>query len=165
MEIVWKNPSEVPQISRGKDIKVWGVVDMYEYRGEFGGLGANGKAERIVTLKEVKRRVIEIRYANCAATQEEIDFQQENGDFPTETPGDLDYWINDDGDYIGFTSFYHEYPEEGRIYYDMFYVGDDGELKTRSNWGDNCPGMVLIAWAAFEKPSVPYEMPEQTQVA
>lgn len=165
MEIAWRNPSEVPQIPRGKDVKVWAVVDMYEYSCYFGGLGADGKADRIVTPKVVTRRVIELRYANCEATQEEIDYQEGNGEFPDGTPGDLDDWINDDGDYVGFTSFYHEYPEEGRIYYDMFHAGDDGTLKTRSNWDGDYPGMVLIAWAAFERPPVPSEIPEQTQVA
>jgi len=158
-EIIWRNPSEVPAGKRGDDIKIWGVIDIYQYKGEWGGLGADGKAERIVTQEKVTRRVVELNYLRAEATPEELEFFEEKGDFPEGTPGDLDYWRNDDGEFIGFTGYYSSYPEEGRMYLDEYKTGDDGRLQITSNWTNGQPERVLLAWAEFEKPEVPENLP------
>ncbi|MFA9207848.1 MAG: hypothetical protein ACEQSN_06195 [Yersinia sp. (in: enterobacteria)] len=159
-EVIWKNPSELPVVKRGGDIKIWAVVDIYQYESKYGGLGIDGKAERIATLKEVNRRVVELNYLNAEATHEELLSFEENGDFPPGTPGGLDNWTNEDGEFIGFTGYYSQYPEEGRMYFEEFKLGADGKYQTTSNWTDKLPERVLLAWGEFEKPTVPESIPE-----
>lgn len=83
MEVIWKKPSEYPQVDQGQDIKVWGVVDFHFYRCEYGGLGDDGKAIRTATLEKVSRQVVELRFANTEAkkngwniTKNMVSFQQ-----------------------------------------------------------------------------------------
>lgn len=159
-EVIWKKPSELPVVKRGGDIKIWAVVDIYQYEIKYGGLGIDGKAARIATLKEVNRRVVELNYLNAEATHEELLSFEENGDFPSGTPSGLDEWTNEDGEFIGFTGYYSQYPEEGRMYLEEFKLGADGKYQTTSNWTDKLPERVLLAWGEFEKPTVPESIPE-----
>lgn len=158
-EIIWKQPAELPVVTRGEDVKIWAVVDMYQYDMRFGELGGDGKAKRIATVKKVNRRVVELNYVYAEVTDDELAYFEENGDFPEGTPSGLDYWTNEDGEFIGFTGYYNQYPEEGRMYYEEFKLGADGKYQTTSNWTDNQPEWVLLAWAEFEKPEVPENLP------
>ena len=158
-EIIWKKPSDLPVVTRGEDVKIWGVVDIFQYDMKYGGLGADGKAERIATLNRVYRRVVELNYVYAEITDDERAYFDENGDFPEGTPSGLDYWTNEDGEFIGFTGYYSQYPEEGRMYYEELKLGDDGRYQTISNWHGGQPERVLLAWAEFEKPEVPENIP------
>lgn len=166
IEVEWKHPVNMPKIPRGKDIKVWGLVDIYQYRFEWGGLAENGKAERKAILEKVTRRVVELNFANANATDEELNFFEKEGEWPEESPGWLDNWLTEDGDFVGVKGFYNEYPEEGRMYWDHFKSNNDGALQTSNTWnGVETPDRILLAWADYERPPVPGTIPEQSQAA
>ena len=160
MEIIWKKPTETPDIKRGDDIKVWGLVDFYQYSQKWGGLGADGKAECILTLEKIERRVIEMRYALTAATDAELAEFQESGEFPESAPGWLNEWVNEDGEFFGINGFYRQYHDEGGMYYDYLKPDDSGRLVIKRYYGREEPSTVFLAWADFIRPSVPKELPE-----
>ncbi len=160
METIWKKPTETPDIKRGADIKVWGLVDFYRYSQKWGGLGADGKAECSLTLEKVERRVIEMRYALTAATEDELAEFQESGEFPEDAPGWLDNWVSEDGEFVGLTGFYRQYHEDGRVYNECLDLDDSARLMLPHVYGRNEPRFVFLAWAYFTRPSVPDALPE-----
>jgi len=160
MEVIWKKPSDAPALERGKDLKVWGLVDFHKYSCKWGGLGEDGKATRTVILEGVTRRVVELRYSNTLATQDELTYFEEHSEFPSSAPGWLDDWLNEDGDHCGVHGFYQQYYEEGGMYHYEFNPTESGVLQTSNNWTGGEPEMILLAWAEFEKPQVPDCLPE-----
>lgn len=160
MEVIWKKPSELPEVKRGDDIKVWGLVDIYRYQQTWGGLGSDGRAERILTLEKVDRRVVEMRYALANATDEELESFNDTGDWPEESPGWLDDWVNEDGEFQGVSGFYREHYDEGRVYHDALESEFEGKAMVKHACDRDEPGTVLLAWAKFERPAVPETIPE-----
>lgn len=160
MGTIWKKPTETPDIKRGGDIKVWGLVDFYQYSQKWGGLGADGKAECSLTLEKVERRVIEMRYALTAATDAELEELQDSGEFPEGAPGWLDNWVNEDGEFFGINGFYRQYHDEGGMFYDYLKPDDSGRLVIKRYCGRDEPSTVFLAWADFMRPSVPDALPE-----
>lgn len=160
MNVTWKNTSDIPQIERGKDIKIWGLVDFYRYSCKWGGVGEDDKATRIATLENVTRRVVELRFSNTEATPEELEHFENESEFPKGSPGWLDEWCNEDGEFFGFHGFYQQFYEEGGMYLREFKMAENGKLQTSSCWNDNKPEMILLAWAEFEKPEIPNILPD-----
>ena len=102
-----------------------------------------------------------MEFANAEATEEEQAFYEEEGEFPDATPGAMDYWQNDDGEFIGFTGYYQEYNEEGRIHLNIFAEDKDGNLVVDEYRSEGQqPSMVLLAWAHLESPEIPNILPE-----
>lgn len=160
MEVIWKKPSEYPQVEQGQDIKVWGVVDFHFYRCEYGGLGDDGKAIRTATLEKVSRQVVELRFANTEAKKEWLEYHKEHGEFPADAPGWLDEWCNEDGDFLGLHGFYNTYCEEGHTYFEEYTEAKGGNPQILSHWTGDKPERILLAWAEFETPDVPEQLPE-----
>lgn len=160
MDIIWKKPTETPEIERGGDIKVWGLVDFYRYSQKWGGVGSDGKAECSLTLEKVERRVIEMCYALTGATDAELVEFEECGKFPDSAPGWLDNWVNEDGEFVGINGFYRQYHEEGGMYYDCLKPDDNGRLVIKHAYGQDEPSAVFLAWTDYIRPSVPDVIPE-----
>jgi hypothetical protein len=158
MEVIWKNPANAPKLERGEDVKVWGLVDVYRYHSVTTGSGSGYVTEYV--LDGVFGKVVEIRYSNTTATQEELDFLESEGEFHEDSPNWLNDWINEGGDFLGLHGFYRQYYEEGGMYHDEFEVSAGGGLQVTSSWASGHPGMVLLAWAEFETPKVPEQLPE-----
>lgn len=125
-----------------------------------GGLGADGKAECSLTLEKVERRVIQMRYALTAATDDELTEFKDSGEFPESAPGWLDNWVSEDGEFFGINGFYRHYHEEGSEYYDYLKPDDSGRLVIKHYYGRDEPSTVFLAWADFIRPSVPDAIPE-----
>lgn len=160
MEVIWKKPANAPQIERGKDMKVWGLVDFHQYNCKWGDLGEDGKASRTFTLEKVTRRVVELRFSNTKATQDELDYFEDNGEFPASAPGWLDDWNNEDGEHQGIQGFYRQRYEEGGMYIDEFNLTKGGTLQISNTWAGGEPEVILLAWAEFEIPKAPEFLPE-----
>jgi hypothetical protein len=159
--VEWVHPSQQPTIDRGESTSIWGLVDFFEYNVSYGGADAEGHCIRTMTLKEVKRRVIQMEFINAEATEEELAYYAEEGEFPEATPGNMDYWQNDDGEFIGFTGYYQEYNEEGRNYWNIFGEDKDSNLIVDGYRSEGQqPSMVLLAWAHLESPEIPDILPE-----
>lgn len=160
MEVEWQKTSDIPDIKRGGDIKVWGLVDIYRYQFRWGAAGADGKATRTAILESVDRRVVELRFANTAATEAELSYFHGEGQWPDESPGWLDDWLTEDAEFVGTHGFYNEYPEEGRMYWEHFEKNDAGQLQITNRWNETeVPDRILLAWAKFERPPVPENLP------
>lgn len=159
--VEWVHPSQQPVIDRGESTPIWGLVDFFEYNTSYDRKNEEGQHVRTMTLKEVKRRVIQMEFINAEATEEEQAYREEEGEFPEATPGAMDYWENEDGEFIGFTGYCQEYNEEGRNYWNIFGKDKDGNLaidEYRSE-GEH-PTMALLAWAHLEAPEIPTDLPE-----
>lgn len=151
LQVVWHEPSEPPQLERGQDVKVWGVVDIHYYDYSY---DHSGKSYKIVsTLRETVRKVVELRFSNTVATDEESAYYEENGEFPERAPAWLDDWLTEDGDFIGMNCFYRRDVEEGGFYYNEFHPDEKGKLITVDNYNNTT--MELIAWSEFIIPEVP----------
>ena len=160
MDVEWKKPGITPELKRGADIKVWGLVDMYRYRYEWGSAGQDGKATRAAILDKVDRRVVELRFSNTSATDDELKHFEAEGCWPENSPGWLDDWLTEDAEFVGNHGFYNEYPEEGRMYWEHFVKGEDGQLQILNHWNEeSVPDRILLAWAYFERPPVPENLP------
>lgn len=160
MEVEWQKTSDIPDIKRGDDIKVWGLVDIHRYQYKWAPAGADGKATRTAILEKIDRCVVELRFSNTAATDDELSFFQEEGQWPEDSPGWLDDWLTEDAEFVGTHGFYNEYPEEGRMYWEHFEKNDSGQLQITNRWSESeVPDRVLLAWARFECPPVPESLP------
>jgi len=166
MNVEWKNPKEPPVVNRGETVKVWALVESCMYDTKWGGLSDDGKAKRTSTLKSKTARVVEFHYGNVTATAEEIAYMEEQGEFPESAPGLLNDWMNEDGEFHGVEGFYREYADEGGMCIDSVTETSSGQFWIESGWyGEGNPETILLAWAIFEKPEVPDELPVFTTEA
>lgn len=149
LQPTWRKPSDPPLLDRGQDIKVWGLVDVNYYDISYDGVRPDGKANMVFTLRETVRKVVELRFSNTLATDDELEHYEEYNTFPDSAPGWLDDWLSEDGDFLGLHGFYRRGYEEGGFYYSEF--NSDMVI---TDFQDK-PTMKLIAWSEFIVPEVP----------
>lgn|GEM_PF-3275295 len=166
MNVEWRNPKAPPAVNRGETVKVWALIESCMYDTKWGGLDDDGKATRTSTLKSKTARVVELYYGNVTATPDEIAYMEEHGEFPKSAPGRLDEWLNEDGEFHSLHGFYREYPDESGMFIDALTANSSGQLCINSGWyGEGNPEIILLAWAEFDKPSVPEKLPDFTNKA
>lgn len=121
---MWKAISEIPDLKRGESDEFW-VAIMFESR------DYTKDADSTEAYKPAKPMVIKLSYINADLTQDELDYWEENGCVPNDSPSDLENWQNDDGehcDFSGWASHEGEYfqriaPDENGVVPDGFMVG------------------------------------------
>ncbi|UAN43878.1 hypothetical protein KGP17_15440 [Serratia sp. JSRIV001] len=136
----WKEISELPGIKRGKEADFW-VAVLMERRDYTKGPEHYQQATECV---------IKLSYLNAELTDAELDYWEENGCIPDESPSDLDDWQNEDGEHSNYTGWI-SHDDDGRYY--IIKPGENGYVPEGAFGGR----FRMLAWLEIIRPDFPIQ--------
>ncbi len=139
----WISHKTLPEIERGTEIPAWVLIQYYKRR-------YSHDVSNFVTDAEPSYRVQLMMWENTDASSDEIEALESLED-DAEFPSWMQEYQNEDGEFLGYTGFYHEYNEEGHCQRD--YYRTPGQLDYSIYEKD-----LIIAWQPIDKPGVPEDV-------